>query len=106
MARSNSLDPPRSINRIKFPPSAELIVLLLELEPDSGFQSYRATLSTAAGESLWSGNQMQPSSREMLTLTFNTTLFKAGDCRLMLEGLTAQGQYISIAQYSFRVLAQ
>jgi hypothetical protein len=104
--RSDGLDSPRLTNRITLSSAPELIVLLLELGPDTDFRSYRVAISAANGRSIWRKSQLTPSSNDTLALGFNSGLFKPGDYLLTLEGLTTQGRYVLIARHSFLVITQ
>jgi hypothetical protein len=103
-ARSGGTGSSQPINRITLPPSYKSIILLLELEPNPDMQSYRASLSTADGQSIWSRSGLKPSSEDMLALSFNTSLLKPNNYQLTLEGLTPQGRYVPVAKYTFRAL--
>jgi len=91
-------------NQIALSSSSKLIILLLELEPESALQSYRAALSTTGGRSIWRASNLKPNSNDTLALSFNSRLFKPDNYLLTLERLTAQRSYALIAQYTFRVL--
>jgi Putative zinc-finger len=104
--RSDGLDLPRVTNRITLSSPPKLIVLLLELGPDTDFQSYRVAISAANGRSIWRKRQLTPSTNDTLALGLNSGLFKPGDYLLTLEGLTAQGRYVLIARHSFLVITQ
>jgi hypothetical protein len=94
------------VNRIKLSPKSKLIVLLLELSPDPGLQSYRAAISTSDGRNIWRERDLKPSSDDALALSFNSGLFKPGNYLLTLEGLTAQKSYVPIAKYTFGVFTR
>ncbi len=98
------LSPP--VNRVELAPSSEWMILLLELEPDSDFQSYRGAISTTEGRSIWTRNGLKPNSKNSLSLIFSSNLFKPGDYKLTLEGLTIQEGRVPIATYTFRVLTR
>jgi hypothetical protein len=106
LARSGEADPSQPINRITLSPSSQSIILLLELDPNPDLQSYRVTVSTADGRSIWSRSGVKPSSPDALALSFNSSLLKPNNYLLTLEGLTAEGRYVSVAKYTFRALAQ
>jgi hypothetical protein len=86
--------------------SRESIIILLELDPNPDLQSYRARISTADGRSIWSRSGLKPSSQDALALSLNSSLLKPNNYLLTLEGLTAQGRYVSVAKYTFRALVQ
>src|SRR5262245_55973395 len=82
------------------------IILLLELEADPDFQSYRAIILTADGRNVWSRDGLRPKSKDGLALSFNSSLFKPDTYLLTLEALTAEQRYKLIAKYTFRALSR
>lgn len=102
--RGGSIDPSQPTNRIKLPPTAKSVILLLELDSDPDLQSYRATLSTAAGQQIWSRENLPPSSKGKLGLSIDFGLLKPGNYLLAVEGRTDQEGYALIAKYSFQAL--
>ncbi len=106
LARGGGIDSSQPVNRITLSPTSKSIFLLLELEPNPNLQSYRASLSMAEGQSIWSRSGLKPSSEDMLALSFNTSLLKPNNYLLTLEGLTAQGRHVHVAKYTFRTLTQ
>jgi hypothetical protein len=93
-------------DQITIPRSSKSIILMLELEPDADIQSYRATLSTSGGRSVWSKSNLKLSSKDALALSLYSSLFKPDNYRLTIEGLTLGGRYAPVAQSIFQVLAQ
>jgi Putative zinc-finger len=106
LARSGEADLSQPVNLITFSSSSRSIILLLELDPNPDLQSYRATISTADGRSIWSRSGLKPSSPDALALSLNTSLLKPNNYLLTLEGLAAGGRYVSVAKYTFRAQAQ
>jgi hypothetical protein len=104
--RSDGPDLPRPAQQITLPSPPKLIVLLLELGPDTDFQSYRVAISEANGRSIWRESQLTPSSKDTLALGFKSDLFKSGDHLLTLEGLTTQERYVLIARHTFHVITR
>jgi hypothetical protein len=104
--RDGDSGPAQPVNRIKVSPKSKLIVLLLELLPDPGPQSYRAAISTADGRNIWRERKLKPSSDAALALSFNSSLFKPGNYLLTLEGHTSQKSYVLIAKYTFGVFTR
>jgi hypothetical protein len=91
------------VNRIRLSPNAKSIILLLELGPEPGLQSYRVAISTADGRNIWRESNLKPISDNALALGFNCSLFKPGNYLLTLEGLPTQGRYVLTARYTFAV---
>jgi hypothetical protein len=106
VVRGGGPDLSQPVNRIALAPSSKWMILLLELEPDPDLRSYRCSISTADGRSIWTKNGLKPNSRNALALSFNSSLFKPGDYMLTLEGLTAQVGHVPVATYAFRALTQ
>jgi hypothetical protein len=106
VTRGDAEDSSQPVEQITIPRSSKLIILALELEPDADIQSYRATLSTVGGRSVWSKSNLTPSSKDALALSLNSSLFKPDTYRLTLEGLTADGRYVPVAQSTFDVSTQ
>jgi len=104
--RSDGIDSSQPVNRITLSPSSQSIFLLLELEPDPDLHYYRASLSTADGQNIWSRGGLRPSSEDTLALSCNTNLLKPNNYLLTLEGLTTQGRYAPVAKYTFRTLTR
>jgi hypothetical protein len=106
ITRGGAQDSSQTAEQITIPRSSKLIILSLELEPDADIQSYRATLSTAGGRSVWSESNLKPNSKDALALSLSSSLFKPDNYRLTLEGLTAGGRYVPVAQSTFRAQIQ
>jgi hypothetical protein len=106
VTRGDAQDPSQPVEQISIPRSSKLIILSLELEPDADIQSYRATVSTSDGRRVWSKSKLKPSSKDLLALSLNSSLFKPDNYRLTLEGLTAGGRYVPVAQSTFHALIQ
>lgn len=100
-----SADPGSSepANRISIPRSARSFVLSLELENDTGVQSYRATITNADQGIIWTRSNLKPQTRDTLRINLASNLVEAGDYRLTLEGLTREGNYVPAGRYGFRV---
>jgi hypothetical protein len=100
-----SADPGSSepAHRISIPRSARSFVLSLELENDSGIQSYRATITNAGQRIIWTRSSLKPQTRDTLRINLNSNLVEAGDYQLTLEGLTREGSYVPAGRYGFRV---
>jgi hypothetical protein len=106
IVRGGSPDLSQPVNRIAISPSCKWMILLLELEPDPDLHSYRAAISTTGGRSVWAKNGLKPNSKNMLALSFSSSLFKPDDYLLTLEGITAQEGRAPVGTYAFRVLTR
>lgn len=90
-------------NRISIPRGARSFVLSLELENGTGVQSYRATITTRDGRSVWNASNLKSHSKDTLRIRLDSKLIEAGDYRLTLEGRTREGNYAPEGKYDFRV---
>jgi anti-sigma factor RsiW len=104
VVRGGGADPSQPVNRIALPTQSKPIILWLELEPDPDLHSYRVAISTTDSRSIWTKDGLKPNSKNALTLSFNSSLFKPGDYLLTLEGITAQKGRTPVATYTFRAL--
>jgi hypothetical protein len=80
------------------------IILSLEMAPLPEFQSYRARLSDAAGNVVWSTTQIPPPPASALAISLRPNLLHPGNYALTLEGLTAGGRFVRAGSYRFEVL--
>jgi hypothetical protein len=93
-------------NHIAVSTMSPWIVLSLEFERDPEFQSYRARLSNAEGNVLWSAEKILPPPSDAIAISLPSSLLSKGDYALVLDGLTSAGHYVPAAHFSFRATAQ
>jgi hypothetical protein len=93
-------------NHIAVPTTSPWIVLSLEFERDPEFQSYRARLSNAEGNVLWSAEKILPPPSDAIAISLPSSLLSKGDYTLVLDGLTSAGHYVPAAHFSFRATVQ
>jgi hypothetical protein len=103
--RGGTRGPSASTTRISIPRSAKWILLKLETEPDPELQSYRATLFTSDQQVVCRASDMI-AVKGALAVSCDSSLFKTGDYRLVLEGLTRQGGHVPAGAYSFHAVKQ
>jgi hypothetical protein len=92
-------------NSIILPGGATEAHLRLVLDGET-YKQYRATLSTAEGRKLWGRVITKGASNKSAnpTLSLPAELLKSGDYVLDLSGANADGEWESVADYSFRVV--
>jgi hypothetical protein len=100
LTRSANLNGRAPSNAISIPRETKSIVLSMEWQNDSDFQSYRATLSDAAGNRVWGVDRIVPPSGT-LALIVPASVIRAGDYVLVIEGQHGN-QYSAAGSYSFR----
>jgi hypothetical protein len=101
LTRSVNLNSEAPSNAISIPREAKFIVLSMEWQNDSDFQSYRASLTDAARNRVWGTDGIVPPSSGTLALIVPANVIRAGDYVLAIEGLHG-GQYSVAGSYSFR----
>lgn len=83
-------------------PRKEAILLSLEL-PTVAAARYRVTLRDAAGEILWSGDDLEPTLYDTLVVLLPTSFLAPGEYRIDLEALSVTGAEPA-GEMVFRVL--
>jgi hypothetical protein len=101
--RSVNAGPSAPTTRIAIPRSARWIVLKLEIEPDPELPSYRATLLTSDQKVICRASDAI-AVNDALAISCDASLFKPGEYRLTLEGLTTQGRHVAAGTYAFHVI--
>ncbi len=95
---------PSTANRLDLRNAKGIVQLALDTGDATGFTSYRAILTDAAGKKLFSGDSLHPNALEVILLTFPRDFFAAGEYSLRLEGRRADGKLEEIEGYRFRVV--
>jgi hypothetical protein len=88
--------------RIDLGPGPEWIVLSVEL-PAEESPSYRATLATAAGHTVWKGEGLKAGADGTVTISLYSTLLEPGGYKLRLEAVDANGRAAPAGEIPFRV---
>lgn len=82
--------------------SSRVIVLSLEMDDASEFESYRATLTDSGSRIVWSAANLSSSSKDLLAVRIRSSLLREGVYVLTLEGRSSTGRYERVSRYSFR----
>lgn len=90
------------LNRLALKAGEDWVVLAVELALVE-HETYRATLRTAEGRRIWSGDGLRPDERDTLTLAFPSNLLPAGRYSLEVEGRTAAGGWERVTTAPLRV---
>jgi hypothetical protein len=106
LVRSADPSQPQPVNNLIIPPSSEWIVLSLEVDGASEYETYRATLVTADNRRVWRESGLQPTPQETVVISFHSSFFRAGEYRFILEGITPQGRVVPVGRYPFRVIKE
>jgi hypothetical protein len=89
--------------RISIPQQAYLAHFKLELL-DEDYSSFRAVVQQADGHDILSQSHLRPNSRRELMLVVPAELLGPGDYQILLSGENKDGNYESMASYSFRIV--
>ncbi|HYU33325.1 MAG TPA: hypothetical protein VEW48_14305 [Thermoanaerobaculia bacterium] len=95
-------DGSEDLNRLALAPGEDWVVLSVELALVE-HATYRATLRTAAGKPVWSGDGLRPDERDTLTLALPSSLLPSGRYSLDVEGRTAAGRWEPVTRSPLRV---
>jgi hypothetical protein len=87
------------MNRIKVPPSARSMTLILNGEGISVYPSYGVEILDAKGQAVWRGSGLKQGSYGNFTITLDTAFLGKGAFRLKLNGPTAQ----ELTEYLLRI---
>jgi len=91
-------------------PSTKRLRLDLTLDPDATLHSsYQAQLQTVDGGSLWSSKKLlarTKGARSLISVNVPASVLTAGDFRIALNGLGANGGSEQVATYYFRILTK
>ena len=90
------------LNRLALRAGEDWVVLAVELALVE-HETYRATLRTAEGSRIWSGDRLRPDERDTLTLAFPSKLLPTGRYSLEVEGRTAAGGWERVTTAPLRV---
>jgi Putative zinc-finger len=89
-------------NRVTLGKEPRWIVLSVELPPETA-KSYRATLTTAGGKTLWEGDGLIPNADGTVTLSLDSGRLEPGPHRLRLTAVDAQGRTAPAGEIPFEV---
>lgn len=87
------------------PANAKYVNLRLNFE-EGDFSSFYTVIETVEGQQIWSGKTFKSSknkSEKTITLSVPARLLKKGDYIVTLKGLTKDGAYESVGDYSFGI---
>jgi hypothetical protein len=94
-------------NRLLIPEDASVIRLDLAIERND-YRTYRADLRKAEGDLVWQANGIRTKAttarKAIATLQVPAASLTNGDCVLTLSGVSKDGGYEVVAEYSFRVV--
>jgi Putative zinc-finger len=82
------------------------IVLSTDQESDGEYRDYRVTLTDSARRMVLRQGRLKPGSTGTLSLSVLSSVLHQDDYQLAVEGRSAQGTYILIHQYHFRLTLQ
>jgi len=90
------------LNRLALKAGEDWVVLAVELALVE-YEAYQATLRTAEGRRIWSGDGLRPDERDTLTLAFPSKLLPTGRYSLEVEGRTGAGGWERVTTAPLRV---
>ncbi|HVG18670.1 MAG TPA: hypothetical protein VNI02_06425 [Blastocatellia bacterium] len=89
------------VNPIPLPRSSAMFGLLISLEGEKRYESYRVRVEDDRGRHIWSRGRVSPTQPDFLSIILNTTLFKPGHYLLIVHGIKEGGGSEVIDNYPF-----
>jgi hypothetical protein len=93
-------------DRIVISRAPQWIVLSTDQADDGEYRDYRVTLTDSARRMVLRQGRLKPGSTGTLSLSVLSSVLHQDDYQLAVEGRSAQGTYILIRQYHFRLTLQ
>ncbi|HKQ05070.1 MAG TPA: hypothetical protein VJ464_08070 [Blastocatellia bacterium] len=93
-------EPAETINQVIVPRSASLFAIMLTLDGEGEYKSYRGTIVDGSGRAIWSG-RLTPNRHDTLSAWFKPERFQPGNYSLTVEGVKPGGGRAVIGQYPF-----
>ncbi len=90
---------------IRLSGAPEWLVLSLQLDLPE-YERYRVTLSRNGEDDVWHRDGLEPDHLDSLGLSLHSKWLSAGDYVARVEGLPEAGEPVSVAHFSFRVIAR
>jgi hypothetical protein len=89
--------------KFTIPPKTELVRMQLKLEANN-FSSYQAVLETVEGNQIWRSKKLKSESKKSVSISVPAKLLKKADYILSLKGLTKDGLYERVEDYTFTII--
>jgi hypothetical protein len=93
-----------SINELTLPRSSASFLISLAPEGETGYRDYLMTILGSQNQLIWKSRGIKPNRYNLVSVLFNSTLFRPGDYNLTVEGVAGDGSASVVGKYSFRVL--
>jgi hypothetical protein len=86
--------------------AGDALALAVDVGTDLRFATYRVSITRASGGNVFEKAGLKPNALEALMITFPWSFFAAGDYRLRVEGVKADGSAVEVGGYPFRVVGK
>lgn len=93
-----------SINLLTLPRSSASFLISLSLEGETGYRDYLITILGSQNQLIWKGRGIKPDRHNLVSILFNSTLFRPGDYLVTVDGVAGEGTTSVVGKYSFRVV--
>jgi hypothetical protein len=93
-----------SINELTLPHSSASFFISFALEGETGYRDYLMTILGSQNQLIWKGRGIKPNPYNLISVLFNSTLFRPGDYLLTVDGVAGDGSTSVVGKYSFRVV--
>jgi hypothetical protein len=102
--RSGEPNPAGPVNRIDLPRAAAIFAVLISLEDEIRFETYRITILDDRRRLVWKRGELTQGPQGALSIWLNTSLFQPGDYSLIVEGYDKEGRKTEIGNYPFLIV--
>ena len=90
--------------QLVIPARARRVILSIDLEGETSFSAFRATLTGAGGTTAWTANRLAPDRSGVLTLRVPAATLMAGSYRLAIGGIGADGQAEDLGTFPLQIV--
>jgi anti-sigma factor RsiW len=101
--RSGEPNPTGPGNRIDLPRAAAIFAVLISLEDEARFETYRITILDDRRRLVWKRGELTQGRQGALSIWLETSLFQPGDYSLIVEGYDKEGRKNEIGNYHFLI---
>ena len=93
-----------SLNEIIVPRSPANFAMSVALAEERSHRAYSMTIRDDHNQTIWKRGGLKRDRHNSLSVEFNSTFFRSGDYRLIVEGVEGDGKASVVGEYRFHVL--
>ena len=93
-----------SVNVVTLSRSSGSFVITMALEGETGYRRYAMTILSSQKQLILKRGGIKPLRDNLISMSLDSSLFRAGNYLLTLDGIARDGSIIVVGEYRFRVL--